>query len=282
MDHVGLLARSAEDCATLTTALAGYDRSDRLSAIEADSTTPLRPLSANLNGVRVGVADSFFSDDVDASVASAVHAAVETLLRHGAVARPVSLSGIMEDVTHALAILKVEASYVHDRDLAEHADDLVGDVRVKLQEGSRISGVEYLHALDARSRVRKRLAEAFDDIDGLVGPTCDTTAPLMADDGRVLEPAPYLVAGRPSARIPFNLTGNPAISVPCGYDELGLPVGLQIVGRPWNDWMALSVAHAFQSITDWHLQAPPLSNPARAHLSAALSESVDPTSSDAF
>lgn len=256
MDHVGLLARTAEDCATLLAAVAGHDPRDPLSAAEADSHAARLGVGAKFGGVRVGVLDGFFSDDVEPSVAAAVADAIRVMVDHGAEAESANLATIEADVSSASAVLMVEASRVHERDLVEHGDDLVPDVRNKLIEGSRIPRVDYLRALESRGRVREALEKALAGVDVLVSPTCDTTAPPMSPAGRVLEPARYVVSGRPSARIPFNLAGLPAISIPCGVDPQGLPIGLQIAGRRWADWEVLAIAQAFQAVTDWHLRTP--------------------------
>ena len=275
MDHVGLLARTAEDCATLLAAVAGHDPRDPLSPPEADSHAVPLALAASLTGVRVGVLDGFFSDDVQPSVATAVAEAIRVMVDHGATAVSPNLATIEGDVSSASAVLKVEASHAHERDLVEHADDLVPDVRNKLMEGSRISGVEYLRALESRQRVRDALETALSAVDVLVSPTCDTTAPPMSQDGRVLEPARYLVSGRPSARMPFNLAGLPAISIPCGFDQHGLPIGLQIAGRRWGDWSVLAIAQAFQAVTDWHLRTPSIGR--RLDTNGPGSESLKPS-----
>ncbi len=258
LDHVGLLARSANDCNSMLAAVAGFDPEDESSSVQADAFSEEASLDATLRGVRFGALGDFFSDDVQPDVADAINAAINSFVEHGAVVSPMSAAGLADDVELAMNVLTVEASYVHDRDMAEHAEDLIPEVRTKLMAGRNIPGVAYLQAGEARRRVRARLDAAMKDIDMLVSPTNDTTAPRMTPEGRVLEPARYLVTGRPSAREPFNLTGQPAISIPCGFDRLGLPIGMQLVGRRWADRSVLSVAHAYQSYTDWHLRLPPV------------------------
>jgi aspartyl-tRNA(Asn)/glutamyl-tRNA(Gln) amidotransferase subunit A len=258
MDHVGFLGQTARDCAALLAATAKHDARDPASVPASRRRVASVPRASRLDGLRIGLLEGFFSEELQPGVAHVFEETVATLAGLGVHLERLPLHGLLDSVNDAVAILAVEASYTHASDLAHHSAELVPDVRSKLERGNLVSGVEYVRARAARRRVRALLAEMLDRVDVMVSPTCDSTAPRMDDDGRVLDPPPYLAAGRPSARIPFNLAGLPAISIPCGTDELGLPVGLQIIGRQLHDFKVLAIASEIQSATEWHLGNPGL------------------------
>jgi aspartyl-tRNA(Asn)/glutamyl-tRNA(Gln) amidotransferase subunit A len=127
-------------------------------------------------------------------------------------------------------------------------------VRLRLQLGFEVWAVDYLEALESQQELRAEMEKQYAKIDVLVTPTTAFTATRIEDE--------LAASGRESyiARLtrPFNLTGQPAISLPCGFDSQGLPVGLQIAGRPFDEETVLRVAHAYEQATDWHLRRPPL------------------------
>ena len=259
LDTVGLLARTADDCGLLLDALIGLDRRDTMSVrtpYEARSSTQL----PRFEGLRFGVLRGFPFADLQTDVGRAVDSAIRALEDLGGRVEDVAVPGLEHDAHDAMLILAAEASASHRVAMQEHPDKILPAIRSKLEDGFKVTAVDYLGALEARARVRRALQDLLRQVDVLVTPTCDTTAPLMSAEGRILEPPPYLVNGRPSSRVIFNLARLPALSIPCGFDELNLPIGIQFAGPPFADRRLLAVARTFQKSTRWHNQHPPIAD----------------------
>ena len=127
-------------------------------------------------------------------------------------------------------------------------------MRLRLQVGLQLRAVDYLGGLESQRRLRAEVEEQFAKMDVLVTPTTVFTATRIEDELSTSGREIYIHR----FTCPFNLTGQPAISLPCGFDSLGLPVGLQIVGRPFDEETVLRAAHAYEQATEWHLRRPPL------------------------
>ena len=258
LDHMGPMARSAEDLALLLQALAGYDRRDpnskRLSVPDYVAS-----LAGGARGLRIGIPRAFFFEsDLTPEIRTAVDTAAAAFEQLGATVREIELPGLAEQAAAAMTIMRVEASHVHRDAISSRPLDFVPDIRQKLLDGLQVLGVDYVESLQARRHVRSIVAGALGEVDALLTPTRDTTAPRQSDDGRSLDPFPYLVAGRASPTFPFNAAGVPAISIPCGFDHQGLPIGLQLASRGGEDATVLRLAHTYQQATDWHTRRPPI------------------------
>jgi aspartyl-tRNA(Asn)/glutamyl-tRNA(Gln) amidotransferase subunit A len=264
LDHMGPLARTAEDCAIALQAMAGYDPRDPASV---DRTLPDYPAAlalppSGLQGLRIGMPCRHFFADLQPAVEASVRQAAQTLRDLGATLRETDIPGVVEGGLAALTVMKCEAAAFHRPQLARRAGDFVPDIRAKLLSGLEIRAVDYIEAMQLCDRLAEAIESLFNEVDLILTPTRDTVAPRMAPDGRILDRYPYETAGRPSLTIPFNAGGQPAISIPCGFDEAGLPVGLQLVARRFADATVLRAAHLYQQATDWHLRHPPLASPA--------------------
>jgi aspartyl-tRNA(Asn)/glutamyl-tRNA(Gln) amidotransferase subunit A len=165
----------------------------------------------------------------------------------------VSLPHVAEASTAMAAIMLPEALAYHRRWLAERPDDYGEDVRGRLELAALFPAVTYVEAQRLRTLVSEEWrSSVFDRFDLLAVPTTPVPAPPLDDD----DLRTTLTLGRFTGA--FNLTGLPAISVPCGFTSGGLPIGLQLVGRWWEEATVLRVAHAYQQATDWHTRTPPL------------------------
>ncbi len=255
LDHAGPMARSALDCAQILQAIAGFDALDP-GSVDAPVPDYTTRLSSNLNGVRVGVPRNFFFDDqaVAPEVARAVMAAVTELRLLGAQVRAVDVP----DVEHAArangVILVADAAAYHETDLKEHSDEIGSGVLARLQAGASVPGTAYALARRTQSEFKAALAGLFSDIDLLVVPSTPTAAPPLPNGDTTTT---TFALTRHTG--PFNLAGVPALSAPCGFTEEGLPVGMMIVGRPWEEGLVLRAAFAYQQATDWHERRPPIS-----------------------
>ena len=255
LDTCGPLARTAEDCAILLQAIAGHDPRDPAS-LQVEPSDYVDQLDQPIRGLRLGIPRDYFFADVEPGIAEAVDAAAEVLADQGAEVLPLELPGMEHDAKLAYRIVQVEASAYHRRNLAERPDDYLPEVRAKLEEGMRILAVDYHEALEARQRIRQSFAAAFEQVDAVLTPSRDSTAPRMDESGELLDRFPHQIAGRISALTPFNVASLPAISIPCGFDPQGLPIGLHIAAPPLADGLVLRLAHAYQQATDWHQRRP--------------------------
>jgi aspartyl-tRNA(Asn)/glutamyl-tRNA(Gln) amidotransferase subunit A len=258
MDHVGPMARTAADCARLLTAMAGFD--------PADPSTSRRPvpdyaaaLTGDIRGLRVGLLDGFFVDETDGPVRAAVEAAARALGAQGAVVDRVTLATVRDVAAAAFAIVGSEALAYHTEWLRTRPEDYQPDVRERLQLGVVIGGAHYVRGQQLRARVRAEVDRALEGFDVLLAPTTPCAAPRLGEMEAV-------IGGRRtdvrSALLrltrPFSFTGHPACSLPCGFTAEGLPIGLQLVGRAFDEATVLRVADAYQRGSDWHRRRPRL------------------------
>jgi len=248
LDHTGPMARTVEDCALLLQGLAGHDPADPASSREpvADYAAPLR---LGIRGLRVGVPRAYFLEGVDAEVEKAFEQALATLRELGAAVTDVEIPSIQTSWAF-LAILMAEAFAYHERDVRAHPE-LYGDVlRERVLAGGLILGSEYVQAQRLRSRLHAEMLEVLGRVDVLATPTTPKPAPTFA---AVWDPS----FGFPKSNMPpFNMTGVPALAVPCGVSSEGLPLSLQIAGRPFDEATVLRVGHAYERATEWHRRRP--------------------------
>ena len=250
LDHTGPMARTVEDCAYLLQAMAGHDPADPASS-RAPVDDYLAPLARDIRGVRIGVPRAYFFEGIDPEIERAFEEALETLRRLGAEVRDVQIPSL--HATHSfLLILMAEAFAYHERDIREHPE-FYGDVlRERILTGALVTAAEYTQAQRIRAQICRETADVLRDVDVLVTPT-------------TLKPAtPFTVAqdpdvGFPKSNMPpFNLTGLPTLALPCGFSSSGLPLSLQLSGRPFEEGTVLRVGHAYEQATRWHTRRPPL------------------------
>lgn len=252
LDHAGPMAKTVKDVALLLQALAGYDPDDPAS-VNLLIDDYLTELEAGVKGVRVLMPPNYFFDDIDAEVARLVRAALAELEDLGAEVVEITIEGIEEARLAAATILLADAAAYHEEHLQDRLNDIGTDVRARLQQGQAITGVVYARARREQTRWRRYLENLLTDSSVLAVPTTAIPAPLIAE-------VDALEAARVLTRFtaPFNLAGAPAISVPCGFTQAGLPVGLQLIGSPWNESTVLRVAYAYEQATAWHHRKPSL------------------------
>jgi aspartyl-tRNA(Asn)/glutamyl-tRNA(Gln) amidotransferase subunit A len=250
LDHTGPMARTVEDCAYLLQAMAGHDPADPASS-RAPVDDYLAPLARDIRGVRIGVPRTYFFEGVDPEIERAFEEALQTLRRLGAEVRDVQIPSL--HATHSfLLILMAEAFAYHERDIRQHPE-LYGDVlRERILTGALVTASEYTQAQRIRAQICRETSDVLRDVDVLVTPTA-------------LKPAtPFAVAHDPELAFPksnmppFNLTGLPTLALPCGFSSSGLPLSLQVSGRPFEEGTVLRVGHAYEQATTWHTRRPPV------------------------
>jgi aspartyl-tRNA(Asn)/glutamyl-tRNA(Gln) amidotransferase subunit A len=259
MDHVGPMTRTAEDCALMLGAMAGYD--------PADPSTSVLPvpdyraaLTGDVKGLRVGLLRGYFLDGATAEVREAVEAAARTLASAGAVVDEVDLAPAMAHAGGAsLAIVASEALAYHADLLRTRAAEYDPDIARRLRLSAYVSGHHYVRAQQVRVLVREAVDGALARRDVLLAPSTPIVAPAVDTREVALGDGPSDVrAALIRFTRPFNLSGHPACALPCGFTAAGLPAGMQLVGRPFDEATVLRAADAFQRLTDFHARRPVL------------------------
>ncbi|TFV67626.1 UNVERIFIED_ORG: amidase [Bacillus sp. AZ43] len=258
LDHAGPLTKTVADAALCLQVLAGHDPADP-SSVDVPVDDYLTGLDAGVAGLRIGVPVTWFFDWSDDDVDAAVRAAIAVLAGAGAVLVPVEVPAVelTESVISTLA--GVEASAIHQDEIRRVPGAYTEEVRARLRAGELISGTTYVNAQRARGLVQAGFATALRDVDVLVSPTVAIPAPAYGSSTAVVrgQEHPILFALN-CLTAPANAAGVPALTVPCGFAGGGLPVGLQIMGRPFDEATVLRVGAAYEAATDWHSRTPPL------------------------
>lgn len=258
MDTVGPMARSARDCALLLSILAGHDTADPGSSPTGVGDYVAASLDHKVSGLRVGLIEDYSLTHMQPAVHSAITAALDVLTVGGASLHDVQIADIDGNISAQLTVEAAEPSAYHQRYLRERPQDYGADVRLLLQAGELLPAVHYLQAQRYRALLREQMLNALEFVDIIVCPTLPFTATTLGETTVVIDegkPEDMLSAIMQFTGLP-SLTGLPAVSVPCGFDSCGLPIGLQIIGRPFAEATLLHVAAAFQNLTDHHLARP--------------------------
>jgi aspartyl-tRNA(Asn)/glutamyl-tRNA(Gln) amidotransferase subunit A len=258
LDHTGPLTRTVADAAVLLQAIAGYDPGDPSSVDEAVPDY-LAGLHAGIEGLRVGVPSNFFFDQVDTEVGDAVHAALAVLVDAGATLVELAVPHVELTAEVVTTIVGVEAAAIHQEHMRASPEAYSADTRRRLLAGELISGTTYVNAQRVRRLVAAGFRAALSDVDVLATPTLPVTAPAFGADttpfgGAEVPVMPVL--SRLTA--PANAAGLPALALPCGFSGRGLPLSLQLIGRPFDEPTLLAAGQAYQRRTDWHTRQPPL------------------------
>lgn len=256
LDHVGPLTRTSRDAAIMLDAIAGYDPLDPASA-RVDFAPTADRLDEPVAGLRVGIVDVLFERYVQPEVREVAMAAVKQLGNLGVKLDPVTPPHLDLVMPVISPIVQAEAAAYHRHTLATQAEDYSAEVRDNLRLGAMIPAVDYIDAQRLRRWIRDGIEKALQTYDVLVFPTQPIVAPLLdsyqaadslSDDLFDIEIAYTGIA---------NLTGHPALSIFAGLTPQGLPVGLQLTGRMFDEATILRLGHAFESATDWHRMRPP-------------------------
>ena len=259
LDHIGPMARSARDCALMLSVLAGHDPSD-LCSIDEPVPNYLDALTGELSGLRIGYdrlarAAGKLADPALADVFDAALSEFEAL---GASVVEIELPFYREMGAADIVILLSEALAYHLPDLQARWDDYGAGTRNTIASAIFYSAADYVQAQRARRVGHKALAAAYSDVDVIVTPTVSTGAPSFATMKTLSE----RVSGGEGTRALhtgyWNCTGHPVLSVPVGMSTQGLPLGIQIAGRPFDEATVLRAGDAYQSRTNWHLAVPPI------------------------
>lgn len=208
-----------------------------------------------MRGLRIGVPRRWFWEMLDPDMARAGEAMLETCRAMGATVTDIELGdGALSQELVAFNIILVDACEVHRERLAEHRDLFGKDLLARLDIGSARSGVEYAHALRWVETWRHHLRGVFAHVDVIAMPTTPGPAPKIADDRDYLDKVRALVRNTYA----WSAWGGPGLSVPCGFASNGLPLGMQLVGRHFEEDTLLTLGEAYQRGTNFHAKLPPL------------------------
>ena len=253
MDQPGPMAWTAEDCAILLQAIAGHDPQD---AASADVAVPdyIQDLGAGVRGLRIGVVRHFFETDNRAheQTVRAIDAALATLSGLGASVREVRLSPLGDWHAAGLLILLTEGYAVHEAWLKSCPERYGERMRDTIAMGAFIPGADYAAALRRRRELAAEMASAMAEVDILVSAAQAGEAP------RIDAVPKWLMFESPGFSMPFSVSGNPAMSICCGFGAKGLPLAIQLAARPFEEAMLLRVAHAYETATEWRQRRPPI------------------------
>ncbi len=256
MDTVGPISRTVEDAAITLGAIAGHDSKDPYSFTEPVPDYR-QSLGGDLNGLKIGVITEFMESDlVEPAVRQSVSNAIATLGELGATVEEVSIPLSMDAGVASAVLLAVEPALAQQDWIKDRIQDYGHDVRILLLTGSLLPAQAYYKAQKLRTMLRQQVLDSLEKYDVLVLPTSGRGAQPREEDPPITSKE---TAGRLAflfTRI-FNLASCPAISVPCGFDDRNMPVGLQIGARPRAEEIIFKVAHAYEQATSWHTMRPP-------------------------
>ena len=258
MDTVGPMTRTVADCALMLNAIAGKDALDPTS-----SDAPVPDYAANLDagvrGLRIGMPTEMFDyEGLDADVRESVMRAVSVLEEHGATAYEMSLPMSENSGAVFIGAADVDCAAYHADWLRTRPDDYDWSTRTRLETASLAPAWAYLRAQRARELIRRELHAALDKYDIIALPTSPVAAPPIEESTG--KPGGYyqgkLDLGRRRYTSPAALAGLPALSVPCGFSDAGLPIGMQLIGKPFAEQTLFRVGQAYETATEWHTRHP--------------------------
>lgn len=252
LDHVGPLARTVKDAALLLQVISSYDALDPASTKMLNGDY-LGHLTDDMAGKRIAFAVGNYIESADAEVLQAVRDAAKVFEGMGCVVEEVSMDWLSDVAFANKTMTQADGAAVHRVRLKEHPDWFGEDVRRRLLDGAKTTSTEYALARRTQAEMKKRFELFFEAYDLLILPTTPIPAPTIEGHDAV-EQAARLTR----FTAPFNLTGLPALSIPCGFTQGGLPIGLQIVSRAWGDAKALNAGYAFEQATEWGEKYPNL------------------------
>jgi aspartyl-tRNA(Asn)/glutamyl-tRNA(Gln) amidotransferase subunit A len=256
-DHAGPLARGVTDACIVLEAIAGkYPR--------GEARPNRRALHKNLpRKFRLGWPKDFFFARINPEIQAAIEKAANGFEALGAQIEEVPMPQLAESVDRATNLVVAEASYYHESQgyYPSRSEDYGDDVRGHLEWGHNMRAVDYLRGIESRRKVEQDFAVALGKVDAILAPASPIPAPRIGE-------SQLRVAGERETTVraellrmtrPANLTGLPAISIPCGFSSDGLPIGLQLIGQRWGEAQLLAIALAYEEATDWHTRHPQLS-----------------------
>ena len=258
LDTVGPLAQTVEDCALLTGLMAGADPEDP-TASQLPVPDYMAAAKQPIKGLKIGVPTAFYVDDLDAEVARVLDETLATLKKEGAEIVKVELPDQRQLTAACQLVLATEAAALHKRWMIERPQDYGAQVLMRLQNGLAIPAVSYLEAMRWRGPALAAYLAAVEGTDAVIAPVAPMPAVTIAESDVGNSPDAEAVIQRITRFTrPINYLGLPSLSIPTGFTRSGLPVGMQIIGRSFDEAMLVRIGAAFQRATDHHAKVPEL------------------------
>lgn len=256
LDHLGPITRYVEDCAVTLQFIAGYDEKDPATRKRKISDY-VTELQNSIDGLRAGVPRNHFFEHVDREVLSAVRQATKVLERLGMSIHELTVPAIAEIMGAYTALDAAEVAANHRRIYPEHAHEYMYESKVLIESGFFVSATQYIDALRARPNLTAQVLESMKDVDVMLTPSQPIVAPKIGEKEAFIDGYKEdLLLSMVRFLAPFNLTGLPALSICCGFNSDNLPIGLQIIGKPFQESTVLRVAHYYEKATEWHKRLP--------------------------
>jgi aspartyl-tRNA(Asn)/glutamyl-tRNA(Gln) amidotransferase subunit A len=256
LDTVGPLAQTAEDCALLLGLMAGADPLDPTASTLAVPDY-MAATTGSIKGLKIGVPTAFYVDDLDSEVGRILDETLAVLKKEGAEIVQVELPDQRQLTAACQLVLATEAAALHKRWMIERPQDYGPQVLMRLQNGLAIPGVSYLEAMRWRGPALSAYLAAVAGTDAVLAPVAPVPAPTIAESDVGNSPDAEAVIQRLTRFTrPVNYLGLPSLSIPSGFTRSGLPVGMQLIGRSFDEAMLLRIGAAFQRVTDFHAQVP--------------------------
>ncbi|WP_170432499.1 amidase [Ruegeria arenilitoris] len=253
MDHCGPITRTAQDAAIVMNTIAGHDENDPASAM-VDVPDYRATLGGDISGLKVGLIRHFYEHDeaADSNVVDAMNTSVALLEELGAEIQDVQLPNLHDFSACCQIIIMCEALGIHEDTVKAHPKKYSEIARDRLMLGSVLTGADYVQATRMRRELTNKVNEVLQKFDVLLTAGGLTLAPRLEQIDK------FYILQKPLVTTPFDVTGHPAIAVCNGFSENGLPVGMQVIGRAFDEAMVMRVAHAYESATDWTDRVPNL------------------------
>jgi aspartyl-tRNA(Asn)/glutamyl-tRNA(Gln) amidotransferase subunit A len=258
LDTVGPLARTAGDCALLLGLMAGADPEDP-TAVGGPVPDYMAAVQRPVKGLKIGIPTAFYVDDLDPEVARIIDKTVAVLKREGAAIVQVELPDQRQLSAASQLVLAVEAAAFHKRWMIERPQDYGPQVLMRLQNGLAVPAVSYLETMRWRGPALAAHLAAVNGVDVVIAPVAPLAAPTIAESDVGNSPDADAVIQRLTRFTrPVNYLGLPSLAIPAGFTRDGLPVGMQLIGRPFDEATLLRIGAAFQRATDFHDRVPEL------------------------
>ena len=250
LDHAGPITRKVEDAALMLQVMGGYDKLDPASVktLPGDYSSHLRD---TMKERKIALAIGNYIEEADQEILEAVRKAAHVLEEQGASITEVNMDFLKEAALANGLMTQADGAAFHRERMQEHPDWFGADVRQRLETGAAFTSSEYSLTRRTQAEVKRQCELLFDEYDVLLLPTTPIPAPVLEGENAI-ERARQLTR----FTAPFNLTGLPALTVPCGFTQDGLPIGLQIISRAWNEAGVLRAGYVFQQATEWHTKKP--------------------------
>ena len=254
LDHVGPLTRTVKDNAIMLDLIAGHDALDSASA-DVGAGRYTADLGRGVKGLRIGIIRHFYTRDIqgDVEIGDGIEAAIKVLEGLGASVKEIETAPLADYDACNRIILTAEAFAIHEKWLKERPQDYASITRERFMNGAFVRAVDYINALRIRAKLTRNFHAMFSDID--IAITANSFDPAC----RIDDPLEIERTYARQARAPFNITGSPALAIPVGFCKAGLPLGMQIVGKPFSEALLYRVGYAYEQETKWVDKHPTLS-----------------------